>query len=122
MQATVKLQLVRTLICWVVLSGLLCFVRPSQLPVALLVLPFIGVFMVCYETWKLGASIWDAGRKSLDNVQVKRFGKFIAAFITVVVVLASLGQLVGRDVITLFLLFAIGYFYLLRSRKQAGKQ
>ncbi len=113
-----KRQSIRTAIAWLALSGLLFVVNPNHLPVVILVLPFILMYLALYELWLLLVVIWQQfSAKPRAEADIRQSGKFLSLFISFIAILGSLGQLVARDVITITLLFVIGYFYLVRGRK-----
>ncbi len=115
-----KRQLIRTAICWVALSGWLLLVNPGRLPVFLLVVPFVLLYLALYELWISLAFAWQrfTRGKQRSEHDVRQTARFVGLFASFIVVLGSLGQLVLRDVVTLLLLFAVTYFYVVRGRKR----
>lgn len=105
---------------WVALSGWLLLLNPEHTPVYLLVVPFVFLYVGLYMLWLVAGLLWQRFVKTeaYSERASRQTGKLVALFICALVVLSSLGQLVARDVITLFLLFVVGYFYLLRSRRR----
>lgn len=111
---------VQTVVALVALSGWLLLLNPIHTPVYLLVVPFLLLYFVVYRLWLLLGLLWQrlARVERRSERTSRQTGKLVALFMCAVVVLSSLGQLVLRDVVTLLLLFTVGYFYILRSRRQ----
>ncbi len=116
-----KQQLIRTSVMWVALSGWLLLANPERIPVVLLVVPFALLYFALYELCILMAFLWQryAKGKPRPESEIRQSARFLSIFISFIAVLGSLGQLVLRDIITLFLLFVVGYFYLVRARKRS---
>lgn len=111
---------IQTVVAWVALSGWLLLLNPEHTPIYLLVVPFLLLYVAIYRLWLVVGLLWLRLVKAEPRSEraSRQTGKLVALFICALVILSSLGQLVARDVITLFLLFIVGYFYILRSRKQ----
>lgn len=113
-----KTQFTRTLVSWVALSGWLLLVNPSNLPVILLVVPFVLVYLALYQSLMLISAAWSlSNRTSPGPTAGSQRAKLLSTFLSLLLVLGSLGQLVFRDVVTLFLLVIVGYFYLAWVKK-----
>lgn len=117
----IKHQLKRTAAAWTPLLVLFMFLKPGQVPVVLLIIPFILLFLGLYNVWLLLVMSWRLVLSRPGDVPAskKRLGFVISLILVLLVIIESLGQLTARDVLTLVLLAAIGYFYITRYRRAA---
>jgi len=100
--------------CLLGLLILLFTTNPQTLPSVILVLPFVLVFLI------LSLSFLYVGRnRGIGRGRVVRFSIFGAALPTIMLVLQSLGQLTVRDILTIFVLFCMAYFYMARVTGKA---
>lgn len=113
---------IETVAAWVALSGWLLLLNPDHTPIYLVIVPFFFLYIALYKLWLLLGCLWQrlTNPKEHSDRPMRQLGKLVSLFICFLAILSSLGQLVVRDVITLFLLFAVGYFYIVRSRKQGS--
>lgn len=112
-----KAQTFKTITIWALLVLILVSLNPDKLPVFLLVVPFILFFLGVFNLWLLLLSGWNRWQKdrAIPNASsYKRTGIAVAFLFTVVITLQSIGQLTVRDVLTLVILFATSYLYLVR--------
>jgi len=95
------------------LIGLFLVTDPTKMPVFILIAPFILIFLVVFNLWELLIMLWARaqGRQVLITLAKNQINIAAALFITLVAILQSIGQLTVHDVLTLVLLFAVGYFY-----------
>jgi hypothetical protein len=102
-------------ICFIVFLGFVLTTRPSDLPAPLLVVPFLllflGLLLVSYVLLN--------GLRVMKGRSLQ-FALLVAGFPTVLLALQSVGQLSWRDLITITVLFGVGYVYLSRMTKVEG--
>lgn len=105
MTRTAKLILTSSII----LLLLVLLTDPQRLPSVFLVVPFVLLFIV------LSAGISHLiGVYGIFKRRKTRIGVVCATIPVLLLVLQSLGQLTVRDVLAIFALFAIAYFYMSR--------
>lgn len=99
----------------IILLLFLLTTNPQNLPSALLVLPFICIFIIV----ALGVRVLLAGRLSPKQGRLK-VAAVVACVPVSLLVLQSLGQLTPRDALAIISLFTIAYFYMSRVGKQSA--
>lgn len=103
---------------WAVFFGFLFVFNPTELPIILLIIPFIVLFLALRLTWQTAE-----GLLRQDGVRSSRYRKersnLFAAIVVAFLALASIGQLTVRDVSTVTLLAFLGYFYMTRNNSPA---
>ena len=111
---------IETAAAWIALSGWLLLLSPKHTPIYLVIVPFFLLYIALYRLWLVAGCLWRrlTGLNEQAGRPMRQLGKLVSLFICFLAVLSSLGQLVARDVVTLFLLFAVGYFYVVRSNKR----
>jgi hypothetical protein len=116
----IKRQMIKTGLVWAFLLVLLTVLNPSSLPVVLLIVPFVVIFGALYSLGRLLSLVWAryGGVAAKTVVPSRRLSLVVSGFIVLFLVLQSLGQLTFKDVLTLSLLFVLGYFYTIRVRSQ----
>lgn len=113
---SLKTQTVQTSIAAAMLLVFVFVVRPSQLPVGLLVVPFVLLAWLYYQITVLLGLIIDKLR-GVSSSGHKVIARAVAGFLLIVTVLQSLGQLGFRDILTFIVVFVIGFFYVKRMRQ-----
>lgn len=114
-----KRQSLRTLVAWVPLLLFLVLSKPGELPIVLLIIPFLLIFIAFYRSVVLLQLLWcwASGRAARDTGRMR--AAVISSFLVVLAILGSLGQLDFKDVVTFGLLFGVAYFYVVRRRIRA---
>ena len=101
----------------VALLALLLFgTNPRNINSAVLVAPFVLIFLILF----LSASYFLLA-KGFTRKASWAIAAFIALFPTLLLVLRSIGQLTVRDVATIAALFVIAYFYVARVDDRADR-
>ena len=93
-----------------ILLALMVTTQPTKLPSAMLIVPFL----LMYVALSLVLALLLAWRSRALTSKHVRKGLLGAALPMLLLVLQSLGQLTVRDVMIIFLLFGVGYFYISR--------
>lgn len=109
---------------WAAFILLCVLVQPSSLPIIILVVPFVLLYFAVYNTWLATVLLWmwaGGNNNRQESVRRKQLAAMVSSYVVLLVIMGSLGQLKGRDMLTLGLIFGIAYFYLVRwsSKKQA---
>jgi hypothetical protein len=104
MKATVKIMAS----CMAILVIFLCATQPDRLPSAILILPFVLMFIVLTLLIALVIGFQQGG----IALKTIRAGCIAATLPILLLILQSVGQLTLRDALTLFALFGITYFYM----------
>lgn len=104
-------QLLTLVILYLVGFVFLAFTDPRNLPLPLLILPFIYVFITIFLTTKL--LITSLARNRGLGISV---GLTVTIFIVLTLILASIRQLSSRDVLISLALTVILSWYLVKSR------
>jgi hypothetical protein len=92
------------------LVAVLCGTDPRRMPSFMLIVPFVGLFMLL-----IGGISFVLRRRGLSRSKSIRMASFLAGLPIILLVLQSIGQLTPRDVITILALFVISYFYVSRA-------
>lgn len=82
---------------------------PETIPSFMLIVPFILIYVALVAVLTLALMYKFSGRHALRRALV------IAIMPVFILVLQSIGQLTIRDVLTVTILLAVGYFYVSRS-------
>jgi hypothetical protein len=101
-------------LCFGLLTAMLLFTNPNELPSVLLIVPFLLVFVLLLLT-----AITILGNYSAFGRAKVRVAALIATLPTTLLILQSLGQLTVRDVLAISALLIIGYFYMQRFGSQS---
>lgn len=90
--------------------------NPVDLPTLALIVPFILLYAAIFHTvaWLLGNRRGEYFSTS-DTSSQRRVPTIVTTTVVVLLALQSIGQLTPRDVIAVFLVVALGYFYLYRN-------
>jgi membrane protease YdiL (CAAX protease family) len=95
---------------------------PTKLPAAILPLPFAVLFMVIFAiAWTVLLHL-ERKKQVISRKRIVKFALLYAALPTVLLILQSIGQLTARDTLTLFVLFAVAYFYVARTSATPDRQ
>lgn len=98
---------------------LLVVTNPSKLPSALLIAPFLLLFISIYISVKEVMHMLRGGEQDkivgLKAARPRLIAGLIAGFPVLLLVLQSIGQLTAWDVLTVVAIFIIAYFYVLKS-------
>jgi len=91
--------------------------QPSNLPVVVLIVPFVLLFAAFYSLWNLLGLLRAKyfTQKGAIARPHRRLGLAICLSATLLLVLQSLGQLTLRDVLTVVAIIILGYLYVARS-------
>lgn len=112
-----KRRTIRTLATWALLAVFMSACRPDNLPVVILIVPFVLLFAALYASWNLLSAVRDRFYyKTGTFVPRRRLGIAISLSLVLLLVLQSLGQLTMKDVVTLAAIVILGYMYLARNR------
>lgn len=118
----IRKQAVRTGMAWGVLGTCMLLTRPTELPVVLLIVPFVLLAVAFYNMWLLiGLVRIRYSNKPVAPVLHAKLGLVISVCAVLLLVLQSLGQLTVRDVVTLLAAVGLGYLYLTRSSIRLAK-
>lgn len=104
-------KLTGLLLIWVSLPTFLLLTNPEDLPLLLLVVPFLILAAVLYLTARLGFSVLFGG---LSEKRLRLLALLIAVFPTLLLILASIDQLTVRDAAIVSGLLLALIFYLRR--------
>jgi hypothetical protein len=112
----IKKQLIQTLVAWGALLVFMMVFRPQNIPVLLLVVPFVLLFVALMSLWGLVVPVLRriTGRRGYAGS--RRLKVTVCGSIVLLLVLQSLGQLTLRDVGTIVAIAVLGYVYIGRSR------
>lgn len=109
-----KSRLIRSLIAWGLLLGYLFLLKPENLPVFLLIPPFLLLWFALYNTGLYIGQLLSPPRPSTGGNRTLLV-VLVATSLVVFVGLQSIGELALRDVVTVVLLAAVSYFYVVRN-------
>lgn len=110
-------NIVTIIVLYVCLGCFLVFSSPYNLPAPMLFLPFLLFFVATFLlVYKIGLLLARRSHLGLKPHHVARAGVFVAGLPTVLVLLQSIGQVSGYDVVISLVLFSALDFYLSRSR------
>jgi len=96
--------------CFLALLILFFGIDPNKVPSFLLVLPFILLFTVL-----LAGIYYVLQKRQMDSKKSLKLAALCSSLPILLLVLQSIGQLTVRDVLTVALLFALSYFYIVRA-------
>ena len=117
----IKHQIIRTAFSWGALLAFMTLFRPDNLPVVVLIVPFVLAYLAFYNSWELFGIARAHYFAEGERRPHKRLGMVISGSLVLLVVLQSLGQLTLRDVVTVVGILVLGYMYLTRSRYVLAK-
>ncbi|MFZ1249759.1 MAG: hypothetical protein WAQ24_05580 [Candidatus Saccharimonadales bacterium] len=107
--------LVKATFFWMALILWMSFTHPMNMPVYILVIPFIVLGFAVYYACLLAVALYDQG----DRTKTKR-GKAIsitiACLVAICAAMQSIGELTPRDLTVTVLLILVGYFYATRNK------
>src|SRR6185437_13863079 len=110
---------VKVLLPWACTLLLLLLTTPSKLPSAVLILPFLLLFIAIYMTVLEVLHLLRGGEQNrIVGMRASRprlIAGLIAGFPVLLLVLQSIGQLTAWDVLTVVALFIVAYFYIIKS-------
>jgi hypothetical protein len=92
-----------------ILLLLLFTTDPQKLPSAVLVIPFMLLFVVIASGVPAVLRVY-----GLAGQRLAKIGATVAVMPVLLLVLQSLGQLTVRDALAMFVLFSVAYFYMTR--------
>ncbi len=110
-----KRRLTHTLLIWCVLVVFLLLTKPQNLPVVVLMVPFILLGLALYMTWLLVVSLFLPLKERQSARSI--LGGMVASTFVICLGLQSIGELTARDVVPVALFVALVYFYIVRSTK-----
>jgi len=93
----------------------LLLTKPQNLPVVVLMVPFILLGLAMYMTWLLVASLFLPVKERQSARSI--LGGMVAGTFVICLGLQSIGELTARDVVPVALFVALVYFYIVRSTK-----
>lgn len=117
-----KRQLLRTGISWLVLLVFMVVCQPSQLPVIVLIVPFVLLFTGLFSLWGLLQMLYERFITKKQGRRHRRLGAMVCGSAVLLVILQSLGQLTLRDAGTVAAIAVIGYLYVARNRLGAERR
>lgn len=121
---TLKTQALTVVGLWASLLLFLVLTAPPELPAVFFVVPFLLLYAGLSRLWRMVVRL-RLGEEAAEAEGLPerrlRAGNAVSALLVLLLVLQSLGQLTWRDVLTLALIFAVGYFYLVRMRREAPR-
>lgn len=104
-------KLTTILLLWISLPTFLLLTNPETLPIPLLIMPFLMVLFAIYRTTNLALGL---GPRPMSPKRAKLMSGVIAILPTVLLILASIGQLTVRDSVIIFGLLILLTFYMRR--------
>lgn len=112
-------RVAKVLAAWICTVLLLIATNPSKLPSALLIVPFLLLFIAIYLTVKEILHLMRGGdQNKIVGMKASRprlIAALIAAFPVLLLVLQSIGQLTAWDILTVVALFIVAYFYIIKT-------
>lgn len=113
------IQIAKVLGAWACTVLLLLETNPAKLPSALLIVPFLFLFIAIYLTVKEILHFMRGGDENkivgMNASRPRLIAGLIAAFPVLLLVLQSIGQLTTWDILMVVALFIIAYFYIIKS-------
>jgi hypothetical protein len=113
------LRAAKILLPWMCTLLLFLLTSPSKLPSAVLILPFLLLFIAIYTTVIVVLHLLRGGEENkIVGMRASRprlIAGLIAGFPVILLVLQSIGQLTTWDVLTVVALFIVAYFYIIKS-------
>jgi hypothetical protein len=111
-----KKQLLRTGFAWICLTVFMMCTKPQNLPVLLLIVPFVLLFVALMSTWGLVVPVLHRLMGQRGYAGSRRLRVTVCGSVVLLIILQSLGQLTLRDLLTIVAIAIIGYLYIGRSR------
>jgi hypothetical protein len=112
-------RILRFVTPWTATILLLLFSNPSKLPSAVLIAPFILLFISIYVTVIEVMDLLRGGEQNkivgMRAAKPRLVAALIACFPILLLVLQSIGQLTAWDILTAVAIFIVAYFYILKS-------
>lgn len=113
----IRQKLIRLFGTWIILLIFLGLFRPQNLPVVVLIVPFMLLFAALYTAWDLAVALRIRFLLHAESGNMHRqLGFAICMSAVLLLILQSLGQLSTRDVVTLVAIVSLGYVYLVRNK------
>ncbi|MBL8122161.1 hypothetical protein JNM87_05445 [Candidatus Saccharibacteria bacterium] len=112
--------IVRLVLIWALLLVVLMSTRPEQLPLPLLVVPFILLWAGIYELLSAVLAGRQGSRLNKDGRRVKPFAAVLASTFVACMGLKSIGEFTLRDFITVVLFAVVAYFYATRNLRKSS--
>ena len=109
-----KFTLKAVVISSIILLLILLWTDPQELPSIILILPFVLIFIALLAGIVTVLGLYGG----LSGPRKLKVGLIGAAIPVIMLILQSLGQLTVRDVLAIFVLFGIAYFYISRFSVQ----
>jgi hypothetical protein len=104
---------------WLCLVVFMSVTGPYNMPVAVLIVPFILFGLALFASWQAFAQLYY--RKRIDKHEGGRTN-LLGAIVSIIFVFAlgleSLGELTPKDFFVILLFGVVAYFYMVRSVKQ----
>lgn len=104
---------------WACTVLLLLFTSPANLPSAVLIAPFILLYISIFVTVKELMHLLRGGdQNKIVGMKASRprlIAALIAGFPVLLLILQSIGQLSTWDILTVVALFIVAYFYIVKS-------
>jgi hypothetical protein len=97
---------------------LLALVNPANAPSVVLIVPFIALFFIIFLSALEVIGFLRGEDEKVAGLALRRpwlVAGMVAGVTLFMLFLQSIGQLTGRDVITMLVLFLVAYFYISRS-------
>jgi hypothetical protein len=110
-----KKSLKTIIITVLALTCLLLTTQPGQLPVVVLMVPFVGFFIIL----TLAVALFLRRQGGAMTMRDLRIGAVAAALPVILLIMQSVGQLTVRDVLMVIAFFAVVAFYLGKRRTLA---
>lgn len=112
-------SITKVLGAWICTALLLLATDPAKLPSALLIVPFLLLFVAVYLTVKEALHLLRGGDgNKIIGMKASRprlIAGLIAAFPVLLLVLQSIGQLTTWDILMVVALFIVAYFYIIKA-------
>lgn len=105
-------QLITLVALYMIGTLFLIFTNPQDLPLPLLILPFVYAFIVLFLTIRTGVSFF-SGNKSLGT----SISLVVTIFVVMSLILASIRQLSARDLLISFAITVLLGWYLVKIKK-----
>jgi len=101
---------------WSLLGAFLLLSNPNELPVVVLIVPFLLLFVALYSVWNIVREL--GAHYSMQSKPRRHLGLAVCISAVLLLVLQSLGQLTLRDVVTVAAIVIVGFLYLGRTSIQ----
>lgn len=109
---------IKAVVLWLALVLFMSVSHPAKLPTVGLILPFIILYAAVLHTVEWLIEYMGKTRLPTVSAARRRIPPIVTTAVVLVVALQSIGQLTVRDALAVFLVVALGYFYLYRNGVQ----